>query len=575
MAGVGSPLPQSTPPQGVTHGYDNRDSLQGNWDVYTLNLLSESGTFGQNSVNQAGLTFDAECRYEFTDDFYNYMYFIPDTVEVVSASTTQNVSVQVWNGFRQQLTLTTITETSFDGITLSGSPLEGGIFEPLGLYDYTLQIIPAGAPNIDALLTFDIDDESITISLPITGRRVEQFFALPNWTTPVSKQWSYLTDIVTGRTLKEQRRQLRESPRISLSYQHTMLPHRLRAYTRFFADAPDQLMSMPDWVSKTETVATTPIGSQVFNVGIVPTWAAVGQLVFVQAPQGNKDEDPEVSTTAIDAIGTSTITVTATATRDWPAGTILYKGFVGRLSDDTQASLVTNFTGESTIEFEINPSQEALSTEPAATEFFLSREVLTINNNWAQTPTITFSKPREVIDFGRGRVQSNSFQTGTRFNLELGFTGLNLDNTLEIEAFFRRQFGRVKEFWRSTGISDILVSEMTTDLSPGSSALTLSTTELFDLYSDDTSHKAIEIRLKDGTILRKSIQDWTTLEEPDRTRIFFNETFVEGLLREDIDQISWLLLWRLASDDMGMEWLTDRTGQTVLTLRSLEVEDPE
>lgn len=575
MAGVGSLLPASTPPLGVTHDYDNRRSVQEPWTAVEFTLEADGGSFAQGTIAQNALSFDGECRYEFTDDFYDFVYFIPASVEVESVSTTQNVAVQVWNAFRQQRTLTTITETGFDGITLSGSPLEGGIFEPLGLYDYTLQIIPAGAPNINALLTFDIDGGAITTSLPITGRRIGQFFALPNWTTPVTKQWSYLSDIAAGRTLKEQRRQLRETPRISLSYQHTMLPHRLRAYTRFFADAPDQLTSMPDWVSKAETIGVTTIGSQVFNVGTVPAWAAVGQLVFIQAPQGNKDEDPEVSITAIDSIGAGSITVTATSTREWPVGTIIYKGFVGRLSDDTQASLVTNFAGESTIEFEIDPSQEALSAEPAATEFFLSREVLTLNNNWARVPTITFSKPREVVDFGRGRVQTDSFQTGTRFNLELGFLGLDLDNTLEVESFFRRQLGRVKEFWRSTGVPDILVSEMTEDLTAGSSALTLSTTELFDIYSEDTFHKAIEIRLKDGTVLRKSILDWTTLQDPDRTQIVFNETFVDEVLREDIDQISWLLLWRLASDDMSMEWLTDQTGQTVLTLRSLEVEDPE
>lgn len=540
-------------PQG-TYGLFDRTDLD------TLSVTNnQPTTMLSQSIPYADLN-------DFEELFFNYVYIIPSTLSVPSVAADSFYTVTLWNAFRTTKTLDSLTEAGFDGISVNAAPALPLAMSPLGLYDFTLLIEASGPPTIDASLSFNVGSGELTAVLPIVGQRVGEFYFIPNWETPVTRHFGFLTDISRSRTGRERRRSLRSRPRVKIEYMHSAIPSRLRRLLKFTAGDISQRLAMPDWVSRTRLATTVGLGGTSFDVESVPGWLVTGATVYLVGPSKTSYN----LTSVADVTGT-TVTLVGPTIAEFVAGSSLYRGLVGRLEKDVVLRKRTNEVAELQITFDVDPGEENLADTVAAGTIFQGRELFPFKPNWSQEPNITFARERETFDVGRGRILSETFETMTKEITEMTFLGRDIDEITEIEDFFRRHEGRLGEFWLASGSPDILPTD---DIANGANFLTTEY-EMYDLFNGSVDHVAVQVVLKSGTVYNMSILAMNQLTLPDRTEIVFNETFGEDIAIADIERISWMKVCRFATDTLTITWQTNSVGQAQLSTQSLEAETPE
>ena len=564
--GALSPSPQSTPALHATHGYDTRRSIQSAWALDITPTSSLSGSVTDNlPISEIPVSVAGASSRQFVDDFYNYIYFIPTELVIQSTATATDASVLVWNAYRSSQVLTDITETGFSGLTLTG-PAAPFAMAPLGLYEYTISVSPLGDPNINAALTFDFES-GLTVSLPITGKRVGDFYIVPNWRASVTKEISFQTDIVVGRTNREQRRSLRENPRVRIQYTHTAIPARFQKFIRTFSDNPGQLAAMPDWVSRAEVPGGIVSGTDTFEVAEVRPWMVPGATAYFV--------DPATGATAvhtIDSVAGTSVTIESATSRVWAAGTLIYNTVIGRPDTGVSLSLLSNKAGEAGINFEVDPGRENWPDAGEGALFFAGREVWTTRINWGATPSLVFNQNLIRLDKGRGTIQVRNFDNIVTERLDVTMTALSVSDVYEIESFYRRHKGRVGEFWRSTYFFD---AELALGLQDQDTSAVFHGTDLYDVYAEDPAHVAMEFVLANGQILRRAIGSWDRDVESDVSTVTFTEPWPGDIAVEEVTRVSWLRLYRFTADTLTIEWLSDTKAQIQTGITLLEVEAAE
>lgn len=514
--------------------------------------------------------------HSFDIDFFNAIYFIPANILVDSISVETEVTATIWNAFRNPQTIATVVTTGADGIEVTG-PQDGFNLGALGLFDYIIEISPAGPQELDFSLMVTLDNGA-EAELSLTGQRASSFCFAPNWINGVQRTYSFNTDIARGRTQRESRRRLRARPRISFRYNHLSRATKtsgtknlIRTLRAFMHGDPTNVVTMPDWTSSTQVSVDLPAGSTTLELSAVRPWTEEGTLIFIIDP--NQDEIFSSSISSVQNAGTQ-LTLQSAFDVDIPKGAIVYRGVAGRVNERITANMVTDTTADVTIDFEVDPGQEELFDPPPATAFFQGREIFDVQENWANPPTLEFAQDRVVLDRGFGRIREETFFEHTPEVWNLNFTGLDLDEVFEIENFFRRMEGRAGEFWRSKRLSDF---DAAAPISAGQNSLILEGSDIVDVYGNDPAHVALEIETTSGERLRRAIIDTEVITDVDgvTTTVIFNEPWLEDIALEDISRVSWFQLWRLATDNLTVRWLTDSVAEINLPMLSLVVENPE
>lgn len=543
-----------------------RTSVQQTWGA-RAGVLGATGDFTFDGILDFNPIAVQACDlHQYEEDFFNAVYFIPDVLSIDSVASETRVGVLVWNAFRTQRTISSLTETGFAGITVEG-PEVGFVLQPLQLVSYDFVFSPAGPADIDANLTLGLDLDQFSAEIDISGVRSTQFFLVPNWRVPVERTYSFSSDISTGRSLRETRRQLRENARITISYTHTAFFFRIQRMLRFFHDNPDLLSIMPDWPSVTFLTQPALNGVLTLEVEGGRPWLTPGQPIFLTRSVGKQGEESFLTT--IESVDGNTVTIQAETDQDWPVGTKVIRGLAGRVNASQSSSIITNNLAEIQITFVADPGQEMLYTPSPAIRNFQGREIFDIPESWAGAQTYNFEKGRIVNDVSRGRIQEISYFEYTPEILQLAFDQFSLRQVFDIEEFFLRQRGRVGEFWRSARLPDL---DIVRNINAGDTSIEVDSAEVFEIYNDDPSKVAVEIELLDGTRLQRLITSFDTREGDDVTILVFNETFPDDILVGNVRRVSWLNVWRLSSDDLVMSWITDTVATTQLSMRSLVVE---
>jgi hypothetical protein len=234
--------------------------------------------------------------------------------------------------------------------------------------------------------------------------------------------------------------------------------------------------------------------------------------------------------------------------------------------------MLTNKVGSVPIKFDVDPGRENLPPVTARGALFQGREVFTFRANWAQTPTILFDQNVLRLDKGRGRIQVTTFDKIVKDTVEIGLTALSANDVYEIESFFIRHKGRVGEFWRSTNVFD---AELSDDLVGSTAFARFEGTDLFEAYNGNAAHVAMEFVYADGTRDYRAVASMAADGPNSKTVLTFTQDWPFPRARSEVERVSWLRLYRFASDDMSVEWANDRVAQVQVNLRLLEVETAE
>lgn len=387
---------------------------------------------------------------------------------------------------------------------------------------------------------------------------------VPNWRDGWKETLQFRTEIITSRSGKEQRRALRSTPRRTLEFRSVADGDRLRTLNGFMASQQDQTITLPEVTRAIRTTSALPVGGNSVTVEIVPTWLTAGVLV------GLSHRRHQEQFVVLSVVG-NVVQFTTVAQFSYGRVALLSPCVRGWLQDTLSAPLLTNTVSTPSVEFEVEPGSELPDDgEPDFTAWFNGREILMLQPNWSQAPNVTFSHAVETVDYGRGRVRRTSpVDFGTR-TTQAAFVRRSRDETKRLRQFFQRMRGQQGEFYAPTWQNDMTPA---VDAVEGSNTLIVSGRNTYDSYANDTVHRAVLIRLRDGTLLPRTVSSISLLE-PNSVLVLV-APWVFDLPAADIVSITWLPVCRLASDTLVIEWETDQVARVSLQIRTLESFDSE
>lgn len=394
---------------------------------------------------------------------------------------------------------------------------------------------------------------------------------VPNWSGEVQEKHEFRTEIITSRSGKEQRRSLRLSPRVSLEYR-TMAARNegMARMSAIMHSRQGQVFAVPQ--PGEFIIFTTPMLAltKQANVNRAPGWLTAGVLGTLIAPDGR------TALVEVEAFSWPTVGLVDPADETWPAGTRLYLSARASMADSITLGLETRTVGQANVSFDLEPGQNRTLELGTPEETWNGREVFLRKPNWAERPSIEFETYRETVDYGFGRTEHfrpRAFNTRT---LQLTFLGRNREDVRQIVGLFHRMSGQRDEFYMPSPIAEITPIQFFGGDSlkiAGADMLKPYGTKLPE-YEPDTINANVAVRLIDGTLVFRKVSLMLGADALDEQLPFRNTILVVdeewGFDPSQVFSVSWLPVWRFATDSLTIEWLSNEVAQFKATMKSLE-----
>lgn len=501
----------------------------------------------------------------FFHDYYNRVWIIPSTVDFgpVTAETTANVFL--WNAFLHSVDLTAVGAGSDPSVTLTGLTVPTTYKSLAGAY-FGVKTGVDGPANIDTAFTFTFGtfDEAV---LPVLGTRARLWPWPPNWESGFEVNYELRTEIITSDSGEEQRSAIRQSPRKTFRFTSHVHQNEFRAFARQMNAWHDLTTAVPEFSKFFRSAAAIPDGTDSVLVESVPDWAVAGTLVALIY------EGKRILRT-IDSVAGLTIAFTSAVAGDFPVDLKIYKAVTGRLESNISASQYTNRLATVACVFNADPGVEVYPSAGPFSATHNGRELLLKRPNWGDRLAPSFTSYLKTVDYGVGRADYFSpIPYNDRFH-KANYIGRDIAEGEEMERFYRRCLGQLHEFYMPTFTEDIVLKET---LNMGATSMRIEGADFARDMQGDTIYKDLIVYTDDGNHYARHILSIYEVNDTfgNDTIIQIDEAFPLALSVYTVRQICWLPLWRLASDSMTFQYVTDEVTQFSMTMKTLEYRDAE
>lgn len=505
------------------------------------------------------------------DDYYNRIHVVPTELDFGAVVNSTARNLLIWNAYVDDtVTLATASFEGALGLAISGDAIPA-VFLPLQSRLFTVTASATGPVSIDNILLLDFDTKP-DVFVPLTGTRGKLWPFKPSW-GPSGRsyqvQMAFLTEIITSRSGREQRIALRSSPRKSITYQSQLHGSDFDKFNQLIWSWQNRPFAQPDY-SRSAALSAMVLPDDIYlQVDTAQPWMVEGALVTIETALGS------TMVTMSDIDGT-TLTLRGPSGIEAPGGSILRPSMSGYLSTQMPANRDTNRVARTEVRFDVLPISEPVLPVPIAGTTFNGREVFLKRPNWADRVSVSNEHQVDELDFDRGpitRFTAIPYGSQTRASTYLG---RNRTEVYEIESMFRRMRGRQGEFYMPTWENDL---PMKGPVLAASGALTVAGPDLAEAFGDSTVMRAMFVQLVDGTVLFRRVASVQAVDIDGAldsvVTIFGN--WGQNLSAENVVQCGWMPVWRLSSDSLTIEWLTDSVANVKLTMTTLEdltVESP-
>lgn len=501
----------------------------------------------------------------FFDDYYNRIYVSPTQIDYGAITGDSPVNVRVWNAYYQRsVTLESLEYNSAAGLRVTGEEPPNTI-SPLGLVQYQVTALAQGPAQINEFVTWVFDTPWV-FDMQVRGARAKAWEFAPSW-PPTGRtyrvNYEFSTEIITSHSGKQQRIARRIFPRKSLEHQ-VLLYHdtfrRFKDMTRFGQHHTFLLPELPRFV---ESIARQPSGTSTMRLSSIPDWVQPDVTLWVTA-------NGVVDVRIVESVDGDIVTFRTAALQTWPIGARVHPALSGNLATELSAPRVTNAVARLDLRFEVTPLSEPVTPVPAPDRVFNGREVFLKRPNWANPVNMRVGHETEILDFGKGPV--------SRFNpVEFGYEtyqAVFLNRTAEeAEAmldFFRRMRGQQGEFYMPTWEYDIVPAERVSALSFG---IYVDDQDFATNYKDSTVYRAVFVLMNSGALILRQVANIEATETG--ALLTVTESWGVDFSAADIVMCGWMPVWRLASDSLTIEWMTNSVAQVTLNMVTLEDLPPE
>lgn len=537
----------------ASHSYGSRvttdlDDLTAEWSPTHSALIGGSGYGTLTDVNAAanGRSLTGYKARSYVDDFYYRIHIIPGRIDVGSLIGDSVRNITLWNAHFSVKSYTGLTATGTDGITFTPPVAPPYNFAALEeqVFQFTIRI--DGPPTIGARYTWAVGGEYV--DLQIVGERTVPFAFPPDWSTSVTERLSFLTDVMVSRDGSEQRVALRSKPRRSFEY-------RFNAFGREWVRLQNALwgwhryaFSTPIWTDVSELEADAPAGSSSLQLDTSNRGFAVGGQALIYS-DANLFEVVSIS-----GVTSSTVTLERETQKAWSRLSRVYPAAISHLPNSVPVQKLTDNVVTGAVTLNLDP----VRTDPrlpvvAAAVTHDGYEVMLREPNWSAELDNSSEQDFGLLDNQTGAtnyVVTQSFARTMR-----GMRWL-LEGRAEIDDFralLRRLNGRQKAVYIPTFSTDMTLLDAA---SSGASVIKVDCPKLAAFVGVNEAYRHIVIEMTTGILGYYQITSLT--EDDDGAQLVgLSPSLSTSIVPGNVRRISFMPLFRLASDDVVINWITN------------------
>jgi hypothetical protein len=382
---------------------------------------------------------------------------------------------------------------------------------------------------------------------------------LPNWANGFDVRRSFKTDIAVSRSKLEQRRAIRPDPRISIEYRTVVQDADLRSANHFLRAWQNKPTIIPDYTRWARTTASASGGASAIVIDPLPFWIAAGQNLNLCGEENER--------VLVDSVAGTTVNLADPLSNAWPLGSVVRPTFFGLLESRIGTSRRTYGTAEITVSLDCYPGGEPPRAAGTAWATLGSREVFTLQPDFAAPPSLNAVWPMDRVDFSQGRTAEFRPVAAAERMLEADFNGMDVTTAGQAEQFFDRHKGRRNAFYMPTWEKDFVLAA--TALS-GSSAFLASGSDLaadFGAVDYSAVEEAVAVFLTSGTVIYRRVSDIGA--SGGNSLVTVGSAWGTELNAGNVARICLMPLWRFASDDMTTSWQTPLRAGTRLPFQQV------
>lgn len=385
------------------------------------------------------------------------------------------------------------------------------------------------------------------------------FYIEPNWQSDYNVTLEFLTDIVTSRYGREQRRALRQTPRKTLEFDTLQAGDNGRTFNRTMRAWQGKRFMIADHTKY--FVAALPANSASLTVDPIPDWVRPGVYMFLK----EQDSD-DVETRVVLAASGTTVSFGNTSSREWSEQTFFYRGQRGRTQAEMETTWPTNDASTLQLTFSVEPGSESWLDPGLPVQTHRDIEVFTMSPNWRTDLTATLQTNVEMLDFNYGTISYYEPQPFRRELWKGNFAGPSVQTIDAVTKFFSRMFGRRGSFYAPTWRDDI---PLAAPISTWDFQILAKGREIYDLLLEDPMIRDIAIIDTDFVIHTYRIGDIEL--SGDDTLLQLTDLIPPGL---DLLFVSWLSRWRFGSDTLTFAYASSDVAEFDMSFLSVESDDP-
>lgn len=480
--------------------------------------------------------------------WYQRVHLSPVSLALGNVVSSQQRQVMIWNAWLDQgATVTAVTMTGGEGITLTGPGVLPLAFKPLQVRYWQVSVALDGPPTVAASITWTVSATPLTLA--ITGSRVTAFGWVPDWADGVRESLAWLTDVLQSPTGAEQRRQLRAWPRRSWSAT-VIVDQRERTFADLaFYGWSQRNWALPIWADV--TWLSTPVAAGALSIALDTTHLdyRAGGLALLR---GATAFDVEV--VEIDAVRADGIDLVRPVQATWSAGARVYPVRLARLTESPQRSRMTD--QDSRYDVSLVASEMCAWDAPLALPLYRGVPVLAERPDESDELSGQFEWMATTLDNDINLPQITDL-IGTGLSIQQH--AWLLDGRAERAAWRSLAYhlaGRCNLVWLPTHADDV---RLVATAAASASTLDIEMIGYARFGGGTTGRRHLRIELYDGTAIHRRITGGTVVDEQTE-RLSLDEAVGVELRTDNVRRISWLQLMRGQDDGMEIKHVTDVDG---------------
>lgn len=495
------------------------------------------------------------------DDFYFRVHARPNPLALGDLVSAQTRTIEVWNAWpATSQTLNSATLTGDEGIGITPPASFPMAFAPLQARSWTVSIGLSGPPQIAASIAYVFADSGQNVDVAITGSRVAIWSWPPDWANGVTERLSWTTDVLMSPTGAEQRRGLRQSPRVTWDFDVIAEGDDRAALDLGLFAALGRRWCMPVWHDVWRLESSVAVGATTLPTGGDRDYQ-VGGLAVLLGEDSSSYEAVEVL-----SVSGSNITTTLPLVNAWPAGTRIYPARIVQFVDMPQIQRETDTIIVAQVQLQSAEAMDYTAAAPATT--YRGLPVLeqqpaegALQPNWQRVGS--------VLDFDVG-IPSVVDTAGVGFagTQHAWLVGTRSEHNA-LRGLLYALAGRRNAIWWPTYASDLRLVD---DIGAADTTLKVRNIGYARLAAAQPMRRDIRIELKDGTAYHRRISA-ASIVDTSTEQVGIDSALGAAVTVAQIRKISFMALRRLDQDDIELLHETDADGITSCTLTTRAVRD--